>query len=112
MRPFCSDSGTAAQVSRIWVELTASAETFSGGAEGTASTQHYQRAEIGQTYQIIFLRLPTCPGVFQDPIEEYSNPKGLEHVLDNPFSTCIHSLCFSLTISCQFISEMTMFVMS
>ena len=39
MSPFWSGSGTEAQVSKIWVELTASADTFSGAAEGTARNE-------------------------------------------------------------------------
>lgn len=104
MRPFCSDSGTAAQVSRIWVELTASAETFSGGAEGTGTTQHHQRAEIGQTQQIIFLRLPTCPEIFQDPTEEDSNPKELKYVLKNPFSYSFYIVFIFQPVS-QFLAS-------
>ena len=39
MSPFWSGSGTEAHVSKIWVELTASADTFSGAAEGTARNE-------------------------------------------------------------------------
>lgn len=39
MRPFWSCSGTEAHVSKIWVELTATADTFSGAAEGTAKDE-------------------------------------------------------------------------
>lgn len=47
---------------------------------------------------------PYLPKIFQDPTEEYSNPKGLKYVLDNPFSSCFHpTLSFYFSLSHNFL---------
>lgn len=52
MSPFWSCSGTDAHVSKIWVELTASADTFSGAAEGTAKNQWSRLASKVQSIYV------------------------------------------------------------